>query len=115
MKKKYFMALLIVVFSTIFVGSVLAQSGHGSAAVDESIKTVMHGSASAGHSIAASGQATSVASAVPLSIMGAAGAASSEIAKDLMDAATKPIGEPLEISDETVTSISPDQALKKSE
>lgn len=76
---------------------------HIGRAVGESGKAASHGSAASTHAIVGSGQVTSAASAVPLAVSGAAGAVSSEIAKDLMDAATAPAGAPLEITDESVT------------
>ncbi len=76
---------------------------HSGQAVKEAGKAGSHASASAGHAIVGSGQVTSAASAVPLAIAGSAGAVSTEIAKDLMEAATAPIGTPLEITDESVT------------
>ena len=81
-------------------------------AIEEASKAGSHTSTSAGHSIAASGQVTSAASAVPLAVSGSAGAVSTEIAKELMDAATVPIGTPLEMTEESVTAgPPPDQAL----
>lgn len=71
---------------------------------------------SAAHSIAASGQVTSAAIAVPLAVGGSAltsaGKASTAGANASMNAANAPIGTPLPITDEAVTGISPDQALK---
>lgn len=73
-------------------------------------------SGSAAHAIAASGQVTSAAIAVPLAVGGSAltsaGTASTASANASMDAATAPIGTPLPITDESMTSIPPDQALK---
>jgi len=85
-------------------------------AVNEAVQSSGHASASAAHSIAASGQVTSAVSAVPLSVSGAAlgsaGAVSAGAARDSMRAATAPIGTPLEITDETITVIPPNEALK---
>lgn len=96
-----------------------AQSALAADSVGNSARAVQHGSAglvqsgmSAGHAIAASGQATSAASAVPLSIGAAVGAASGQAAHQSMRAAGGQIGQPLPITDETVTIISPDEALK---
>ncbi|MBU0943779.1 MAG: hypothetical protein KKE53_04925 [Proteobacteria bacterium] len=89
---------------------------HSGRAVEELSKAGSHASASAAHGIVASGQVTSAASAVPLAISGSAGAVSTEIAKDLMKAATAPIGTPLEITDESVTvGPPPDKALAPKE
>jgi len=76
-----------------------------------------HASASTGHAIAASGQVTSAASTVPLAISGAAlgsgAAVSMGAAHGSAKAATSPIGPPLEITDETITVMPPNEALKK--
>lgn len=73
-------------------------------------------SGSAAHSIAASGQVTSAASAMPLSlggaVLGSAGAVSAQAAHESMKAATAPIGTPLEITDEAITIMPPNEALK---
>jgi len=81
---------------------VLAADTHSGQAVEDASKAGSHASASAAHGVVASGQVTSAASAVPLAVSGSAGAVSTEIAKDLMEAATAPIGTPLEMTDESV-------------
>lgn len=105
----------IVIVATIG-GAIADDETHAGRAVKESMQASGHASASAGHSIAASGQVTSAALAVPLSVsgavLGAAGAVSTNAASDLMKAATAPIGTPLKISNEVITSIPPDEALK---
>ena len=72
--------------------------------------------ASAAHSVVASGQMTSAASSVPLSaggvVLGSAGAVSTGAALDSMKAATAPIGTPLEVTDESITTMPPNEALK---
>jgi hypothetical protein len=89
---------------------------HAGRAVSEAAQSSSHASASAAHSIAASGQVTSAASAIPLSIggavLGSAGAVSAGAARDSMRAATAPIGTPLEITDEVITVVPPNEALK---
>lgn len=90
-------------FAMILSVNSFAGDTHSGQAVEEASKAGSHASASAAHGIVASGQVTSAASAVPLAIAGSAGAVSTEIAKDLMEAATAPIGTPLEITDESVT------------
>jgi hypothetical protein len=99
------------------IGSAVADDNtHAGRAVNEAVKSSGHASASAAHSIAASGQVTSAVSAVPLSIggvaLGSAGAVSAGAARDSMRAATAPIGTPLEITDEAITVIPPNEALK---
>ncbi|MCX7193297.1 MAG: hypothetical protein NTY60_06715 [Proteobacteria bacterium] len=85
-------------------------------AVGNSAQASAHASASAGHAIAASGQATLGVSAIPLAIggvvSGTAGAVSSQAARGSATAATRPIGAPLDITDETITIMPPDEALK---
>lgn len=87
-------------------GRAITYSGQASAAT----------SGSAAHSIAASGQVTSAASAIPLSVggavLGSAGAVSAQAAHDSMKAATAPIGTPLNITDEAITTMPPNEALK---
>lgn len=80
-----------------------AAGTHSGQALEESGQALKHAGGSVGHGVIASGQVTSAASAVPLAIGGSAGAVSARISKDLMDAATAPIGTPLEVTDESVT------------
>lgn len=108
---------LVAFFAAATIGSVCADDNtHTGRAVNEAARSSGHASASAAHSVAASGQVTSAVSAVPLSVggavLGAAGAVSAGAARDSMRAATAPIGTPLEIADETITVMPPDQALK---
>ena len=90
---------------------------HAGQALKNSAQASGHASVSAAHSIAASGQLTSAAIAVPLSIGGAvlssAGAVSTQAAQEAMKAATAPIGTPLEITDEAISTTPPNEALKK--
>jgi len=84
-------------------GPSFAGDTHSGQAVEQAGKAGSHASASAAHAIAGSGQVTSAVSAVPLAVSGSAGAVSTEVAKDLMEAATAPIGTPLEITDKAIT------------
>lgn len=102
MKKLKALSIALAVTMVCTVNS-FGGNTHSGQAVKEAVKAGSHASASAGHAIVGSGQVTSAASAVPLAIAGSAGAVSTEIAKDLMEAATAPIGAPLEITDESVT------------
>ncbi|MEO5340383.1 MAG: hypothetical protein H7837_07700 [Magnetococcus sp. MYC-9] len=112
-----FMALVplsVLVFS--MLGSVVSgEESHAGKAVQESGRASGHASGSAAHSIAATGQLTSAASAVPLSvggaILGATGAASTGVAGGSRQMAGQSPGAPLPISDETVTVIPPNEAL----
>lgn len=96
-----------------FAGS---EDTHAGRAVNEGIQTSGHASASAAHSIIASGQVVSAAAAVPLSIGGAVlvsgGLASVGAANGSAKAASAPIGTPLEITDEAIVTIPPNEALK---
>ncbi|MBL4775104.1 MAG: hypothetical protein JKY87_03500 [Mariprofundus sp.] len=104
---------LIGMLTLAISGNSFAGDTHSGHAVKQAGKAGSHGSASAAHSIAGSGQVTSAASAVPLAIAGSVGEVSAGIAKGLMKAATSPIGTPLEITDESITAgPAPDKALK---
>ena len=76
----------------------------------------MRGDAIAGYGIVASGQVTSAAIALPLSIggavLGSAAAVSAGAGALAMTAATAPIGQPLPVSDRVVTTLPPNKALK---
>lgn len=112
MKKMMILAIICIV-TLALNGNLLAGDTHSGEAVKQGSKAASHGSASAAHAIVGSGQVTSAASAVPLSVAGSAGAVSTEIAKDLMEAATAPIGSPLEITDESVTAGPPPNEVLK--
>jgi hypothetical protein len=95
----------------------LAQdTSHAGQAASNSLQASGHASASAAHSMAASGQLTSAAIAIPLmsagAVAGTVGSASTGAAGESMRAATAPIGTPLEVTDESVTVMSPKEALK---
>jgi len=93
-----------------------ADNGFSRGAVGNSVQASAHASASAAHAIAASGQTVFAVSAVPLSIGGAvltsAGQASTAMGNASMQAASAPIGTPLPITDETITVVRPDIALR---
>lgn len=92
------------------------ETTHLGAAISEALQASGHASASAVHSIAASGQVTFAASAVPLALVGSAlltvGTTSVAAAGDLLQAATAPIGTPLPITDEVLVVTPPNEALK---
>ena len=97
--------LLVIAYAVTIILSTNSYGGadtHSGQAVEEASKAGSHASAGSAHSIVGSGQVTSAASAVPLAIGGSAGAVSTEMANDLMEAATAPIGTPLPIADESV-------------
>ena len=106
---KRFITSLFFLSTSIYA---FAADTHSGQAVEEASKVGSHASASIGHGIAASGQVTSAASVIPLAIIVSADAVSTGIAKELMNAATAPIGTPLTITDESVTtSPPPNEAL----
>lgn len=96
-------------------GPVLANETHAAQAVGHSGKASAHASGSAAHAIAASGKTTSAVAAVPLSVGGAAlstaGAVSMAVGGQLSTAASAASG-PLPITEETITTTPPDQALR---
>lgn len=93
-----------------------ADAGFSGGPVGNSMQASAHASASAAHAIAASGQTVLAVSAVPLSIGGAvltsAGQASTDMGNASMQAASAPIGTPLPITDEAITIVRPDIALR---
>lgn len=97
----------------------MADSTLSGAAVQDSAQAVQHSGASAAHSVAASGRATLGVSAVPLSVggavLGSVGAVSTAAAHDSARAASAPakIGQPLEVTDEAIMVMPPNEALKK--
>jgi len=108
--------LLSLVASFWLAHTVVAADTHSGQAVEDSVKASTNASGSAAHSVAASGQVTSAASAAPLMMSGAVGAASGESGEALMQSATAPIGTPLEITDEAIMAgPPPDQALMQKE
>lgn len=115
MKSTHLLSILLA--SSLASGAFAANQTHSGQASGNAAQSGSHASASAGHSIAASGQVTSAVSAIPLAIgglvSGTAGAVSSQAARGSAQAATAPIGTPLEITDETITVMPPNEALKK--
>lgn len=116
MKKIVLVSLTACVMSSLCAAAFAADETHAGAAVKNALQSSGHASASAAHSIVASGQVTSAAIAIPLSVGGVvlstAGAVSGAAAHDSMRAATAPIGTPLEITDEVITVMPPNEALK---
>lgn len=97
---------IIAIVSTvtlIWSANSFASENHSGQAIRETGKSGSHASASVGHALAGSGQVTSAASAMPFAIVGSAGAVSTKVSNELMEAATAPIGTPLEITEESIT------------
>ncbi len=86
-------------------------------AVRQGVQASGLASGSAAHSLAASGQASLAVSAVPLrasqGVAASGGAASGAAAQASVNAASAPAGGPLPVTDQTITVIPPDQALKR--
>ncbi|MFH2057372.1 MAG: hypothetical protein ABIJ59_00535 [Pseudomonadota bacterium] len=80
-----------------------AQGTHSGQAVKNSAQASASVSKGAAHSIAASSQVASAVIAIPFMALGASGAVSAKVGEDLWDAANKPAGRPLEITDETIS------------
>ncbi len=111
--KKIFGLISVLVIVLGFSTPGFSKDTHSDRAVTHGSQASGHASGSAAHAIAGSGQAVSGAASVPFMASGASGAASAQVGEDLHDAATAPIGEPLKITDETITiGLPPDQALK---
>jgi len=107
MKKK--MVITCAVLISMFFG----QQAMAQGSTQHSGQAVGHSALAVGHGAVGSAQLTSAAVAVPLIAVGAVGAVSAEMGKGLIKAANKPIGEPLEICDETLTAgPSPDRAIR---
>jgi len=72
-----------------------------------------HSVKATGHSVAGSAKLAVSAVAAPLIIVGSIGAVSQSAGEDLWNIANQPIGDPLPISDETVSAgPAPDMAIK---
>lgn len=111
MLMKYILKIGLVCI--LFGSTVYADNTHAEEAVKKSAQASGNASASAAHSIAASGQVTSAALAVPLTVVGSVGAVSAKTGDALSKAASAPIGTPLVVTDEVVTAgPPPSEAMK---
>lgn len=94
-----------------------ASNSNASIAVTQSSQASILASASVAHALAASGQAALAVSSVPFAIggvvLGGAGGASGRAAKASINAASAPATTALPVTDQTITVIPPNQALKK--
>ena len=103
-------AMLII---TLVSSNIYAADTHSGQAAKHAANSGSHASGSAAHAIMSSGQVASAAAAIPLSTIGSAGKVSGQISKELMDAATAPIGTPLEITEESIVAgPPPNEAIK---
>jgi hypothetical protein len=124
MKKSLVLLLLPMLSIAVYCQALAGENTHSGQAIRESGQAAKasaeasgHASASAAHALVGSGQVVSAAASVPLAIGGAAltsaGSASTAAAKGLQQAAVAPAGKPLKITEESMTIIPPDQALKQ--
>ncbi len=109
-------SLLVFLVMNLLANAVAQDTSHAGQAAKNSLAASGNTSASAAHSVAASGQVTSAMLAVPLlsggAVIGSTGAVSAGTGRDSLRAATAPIGTPLEITDEAITVVPPNEALK---
>ncbi|WP_455201066.1 hypothetical protein [Kaarinaea lacus] len=80
-----------------------AQSALAQGSTQHSGKALENGVNSIGHSVAAGGKLVSGTIAIPLKAAGEVGKASGQAGKEMWDNATGTSGDPLPITDETVT------------
>jgi len=107
MKKK------MVIISAMVISMFFGQQAMAQGSSQHSGQAVGHSALAVGHGAIGSAKLTSAAVAVPFIAVGAVGAVSAEMGKGLIKVANKPIGEPLEISDEVLTvGPSPDRAIR---
>jgi len=107
MKKK------MIIVSAMVVSMLFGQQAMAQGSTQHSGQAVGHSALAVGHGAVGSAKLTSAAVAVPLIAVGAVGAVSAEMGKGLIKVANKPIGQPLEISDEVLTvGPSPDRAIR---
>ncbi len=107
MKKK------MVIISAMLVSMFFTQQAMAQGSTQHSGQAVKYSALAVGHGAVGSAKMTSAVVAVPLLAVGAVGAVSAEMGKSLVEAANDPIGEPLKISDETITvGPTPDQAIR---
>jgi len=103
----------MVIISAMVISMFFSQQAMAQGSIQHSGQAIGHSALAAGHSAAGSAKLTSAAVAVPLMVVGAVGAVSADAGKSLIKAANKPIGEPLEVSDEILTvGPSPDRAMR---
>lgn len=108
-------------FSVVFLFSTMAHAAeqvttHASQSVTDSAAASGHAGSGVVHGMVASGQVISAVAAVPLLsgavVSGSVGAVSARVGRDSLRAAATPIGTPLEVTDEVITVMPPNKALK---
>ncbi len=114
--RKIMTATVLSLVLTILTSSFSLAGPNSGQAIVESGRAVTHSSTVSVHGVIGSGQAVSAVAAMPFALSHGIGEVSGEIADDLLDAATTPIGVPLTITEETVTvGPPPNLALRKEE
>jgi hypothetical protein len=110
-------AALIYVLSLCAASAMANPADQMQKAVKTGGQASSNAAASAGHSLAATGQLASGVVATPLLASGAiaigVGSAAVQAGGSLMNAATHPIGTPLPVTEETVSIIPPNKALQQ--
>lgn len=112
------LASIMVPTLSLWASTTLANpADHAERAAQASGRASANTSASVGHSLAATGQLTSGVIATPMLASGtlavSAGSAAVQAGGSLMDAASRPIGKPLPVADETISILPPNKALQK--
>lgn len=97
MKIKFMFGVLILV-NLLVSQTVLAQGS-----VQHSGQASKHGVNAIGHSMAGGGKLISGAVAVPLTAVGSVGKVAGDAGKEMWNNATAPIGEPLPVTEDTIT------------
>lgn len=116
MKSKTFTPLFACCLSLWTAVAMANPAEHADQAVQAGRRTSGNASASAGHSLAATGQLASGVIATPILASGVvavgAGSAAVQAGSSLMGAATRPVGKPLPVTDETISVLPPNKALQ---
>lgn len=116
MKKQRFSTAFIFYLSLWTAVAWADPAEHISQAVQAGSRASGNASASAGHSLAATGQLASGVIATPILASGVvavgAGSAAVQAGRSLMNAATHPVGVPLPVTDETISILPPNKALQ---
>jgi len=118
MRAKKISAALICYLSLWTVSVAANPVEHAEHAVQAGGRASGNASASAGHSLAATGQLASGVIAIPILASGVGavslGSTAVQAGGSMMDSASRPIGKPLPITDETVSILPPNKALQQS-
>jgi len=112
MKKINRIITISLILVCVVVNEISASDTHSGQSVTNGVKSGSHASASAAHSILASGQVSSAVMAVPFAIVDSVAKTSNQISKNLVDSTNRLIESPLEITEESfVVGPPPNKAL----